>query len=93
MVLCFRPVVLAYNIPGVRDLVLSREQVVGIYNGSLRYWNDSSLQVSVCLSVCLSVCPSCFDIFLFHLLNGHHLRIGINSENERRKITCRAFKS
>ena len=32
---------LAYNIPGVEDLVLTREQVVGIYNGSINNWNDS----------------------------------------------------
>jgi len=32
--------VLAYNIPGVRNLVLTREQIVGIYNGSLNNWND-----------------------------------------------------
>ena len=31
---------LAYNIPGVRNLVLTREQIVGIYNGSLINWND-----------------------------------------------------
>jgi len=32
--------VLAYNIPGVTNLVLTREQIVGIYNGSLNNWND-----------------------------------------------------
>ena len=31
---------LAYNIPGVSNLVLTREQIVGIYNGSLNNWND-----------------------------------------------------
>ena len=55
MVLCFRPVVLAYNIPGVRDLVLSREQVVGIYNGTIRYWNDSSLQVRGFLKILIAI--------------------------------------
>ena len=33
---------LAYNIPGVRNLVLTREQIVGIYNGSLNNWNDQT---------------------------------------------------
>jgi len=33
--------VLAYNIPGVKNLVLTREQIVGIYNGSISSWNDS----------------------------------------------------
>jgi len=32
--------VLAYNIPGVTNLVLTREQIVRIYNGSIRNWND-----------------------------------------------------
>jgi len=32
--------VLAYNIPGVKKLVLTREQIVGIYNGSINNWND-----------------------------------------------------
>ena len=31
---------LAYNIPGVTNLVLTRQQIVGIYNGSLNNWND-----------------------------------------------------
>ena len=35
-----RAIVLAYNIPGVKNLVLTREQVVGIYNGSINNWND-----------------------------------------------------
>jgi len=36
-----RAIVLAYNIPGVKNLVLTREQVVGIYNGSINNWNDT----------------------------------------------------
>jgi len=32
--------VLAYNIPGVTRLVLTREQIVGIYNGSIDNWAD-----------------------------------------------------
>jgi len=32
--------VLAYNIPGVNNLVFTREQVVGIYNGSIDNWSD-----------------------------------------------------
>jgi len=32
--------VLAYNIPGVTKLVLTREHIVGIYNGSINNWND-----------------------------------------------------
>lgn len=31
---------LAYNIPGIANLVLTREQIVGIYNGSIHNWND-----------------------------------------------------
>ena len=42
----YSPVVLAYNIPGVNNLVLKRDQIVGIYNGTIRYWNDTYLQVS-----------------------------------------------
>ena len=30
---------LAFNIPGVTNLVLTREQIVGIYNGSITNWN------------------------------------------------------
>ena len=32
--------VLGYNVPGVSKLVLTREQIVGIYNGSLNNWSD-----------------------------------------------------
>ncbi|XP_064616358.1 receptor-type guanylate cyclase gcy-29-like [Liolophura sinensis] len=39
--------VLAYNIPGVGNhLNLTREQVVGIYNGTYTRWNDSTFQAS-----------------------------------------------
>jgi len=34
--------VLAYNVPGVTDLVLTRQQIVGIYNGSINNWNDTT---------------------------------------------------
>ena len=33
---------LAYNIPGVTNLVLTREQIVGIYNGSIKNWSDAT---------------------------------------------------
>ena len=39
----FRAVVLAYNVPGIPDLILSREDIVGIYNGSIQWWNDSRI--------------------------------------------------
>ena len=39
----FRAVVLAYNVPGIPDLILSREHIVGIYNGSIQWWNDSRI--------------------------------------------------
>jgi len=32
--------VLGYNIPGVSNLVLTEEQIVGIYNGSFNNWSD-----------------------------------------------------
>ena len=37
--ICFRAFVLTYNIPGVTNLVLTREQIVGIYNGSINTWS------------------------------------------------------
>ena len=40
----FRAVVLAYNLPGVANLILSRDQIVGIYNGTITRWNDSGIQ-------------------------------------------------
>ena len=39
----FRAVVLAFNLPGVSELRLSMTHIVGIYNGSIRLWNDSSI--------------------------------------------------
>ena len=36
----YRAIVLAYNIPGVTNLTLTREQIVGIYNGSINNWSD-----------------------------------------------------
>lgn len=39
---CYRAIVLAYNIPGVTNLVLAREQIVGIYNGSISNWKDQT---------------------------------------------------
>src|SRR5688572_14597277 len=36
-----RAVVLGYNLPGVNNLILTRDQLVGIYNGTYRFWNDS----------------------------------------------------
>ena len=38
-----RAVVLAFNVPGISELRLSMAHIVGIYNGSIRLWNDSSL--------------------------------------------------
>ena len=35
---------LAYNLPGVANLILSRDQIVGIYNGTITRWNDSGIQ-------------------------------------------------
>lgn len=41
----FRAVVLAYKLPGLRsDLNMTREVVTGIYNGTIRWWNDSLIQ-------------------------------------------------
>ena len=40
-----RPVVLAFNIPIIDySLNLTREHIVGIYNGTYRSWNDSSIR-------------------------------------------------
>jgi phosphate transport system substrate-binding protein len=33
-------IVLAYNLPGVKDLKLSRDSYVGIFDGSITKWND-----------------------------------------------------
>jgi len=43
---CYRAMVMAYNIPGVTQLVLTREQIVGIYSGSINNWNDSTFAES-----------------------------------------------
>ncbi len=40
----FRAVVLVINLPGIKSLCLTRHHVVGIYNGSLQYWDDPSIQ-------------------------------------------------
>jgi len=40
VMLDYRAIVLAYNIPGVTNLVLTREQMVGIYNGSINNWSN-----------------------------------------------------
>ncbi|XP_052806258.1 atrial natriuretic peptide receptor 2-like [Mya arenaria] len=37
-------VVLSFNIPGVQDLVLSLDIAAGIYNGTIVYWDDTSIQ-------------------------------------------------
>ncbi|XP_014665097.1 PREDICTED: receptor-type guanylate cyclase gcy-18-like [Priapulus caudatus] len=36
-------VVLVYNLPGVADLNLTQQLIVGIYNGSYTWWNDTEL--------------------------------------------------
>lgn len=45
-----RAIALAYNLPEIRHLKLimnlTREQVVGIFNGTYNYWNDSTFQTS-----------------------------------------------
>ena len=41
----FSAVVLGYNLPGVVQLNLTRDHVVGIYNGTYTRWNDPELQV------------------------------------------------
>lgn len=38
----FSAIALGYNLPGVTNLSLSREQIVGIYNGTFLYWNEST---------------------------------------------------
>ncbi|KAK2151738.1 hypothetical protein LSH36_353g08046 [Paralvinella palmiformis] len=39
-------VVLAYNLPGISNLVLTRDAVVGIYNGTIRKWSDPEIAVT-----------------------------------------------
>ena len=36
-------VVLAYNLPGVTDLKLSRESLAGIFLGKIKKWNDAAI--------------------------------------------------
>lgn len=43
-ILC-RAIVLGYNLPGVEKLVLTRDQIVGIYNGSITMWSDPSFRI------------------------------------------------
>jgi len=38
-----RAIVLAYNIPGVTNLTLTRQEIVAIYNGSLVNWSDPAI--------------------------------------------------
>jgi hypothetical protein len=38
----FSAIALGYNLPGVSNLSLSREQIVGIYSGTFLYWNEST---------------------------------------------------
>jgi len=42
VIVCVRAIVLAYNIPGVTKLMLTRDQIVGIYNGSIDNWGHPS---------------------------------------------------
>ena len=44
LVVCCRAVTLPYNIPGISRLVLTRDAVVGIYNGTINRWNDPELR-------------------------------------------------
>jgi len=39
-------VVLAYNLPGVDDLQLSREAILGIFSGRIRDWDDPAIAAS-----------------------------------------------
>ncbi len=39
-------VVLAYNLPGVEDLKLSRDAILGIFSGSIRDWDDPAIAAS-----------------------------------------------
>ena len=39
-----RSVVLAYNMPNINHLNLTRDILVGIYNGTYRKWNDARIQ-------------------------------------------------
>ena len=35
---------MAFNIPAISQLNLSRDHIVGIYNGTYRMWNDQGIQ-------------------------------------------------
>jgi phosphate transport system substrate-binding protein len=39
-------VALAYNLPGIDELRLSREAVLGIFSGEIRSWDDARIQAS-----------------------------------------------
>src|SRR6478609_4328131 len=39
-------IVLAYNLPGITDLKLSREAYVGIFLGEIKTWNDPKIKAS-----------------------------------------------
>lgn len=39
-----RAVVMVYNVPDVSYLNLSRDNIVGIYNGTYTWWNDTNIQ-------------------------------------------------
>lgn len=39
-------VVLAYNLPGVEDLTLSRDAIKGIFNGEIKSWRDERIAVT-----------------------------------------------
>lgn len=38
-----RAVVVCHNLPGVSSLTLTRDNIVGIYNGTITHWNDSRI--------------------------------------------------
>jgi ABC-type phosphate transport system substrate-binding protein len=44
--LCYRPIVLAYNVPEVTELTLSQEAIVGIYNGTVRTWDHPAIRAT-----------------------------------------------
>ena len=39
----YRAVVIGFNLPGIEDLVLTRDHIVGIYNGTITRWDDPVL--------------------------------------------------
>ena len=40
----FRGLAIAFNVPGIKSINLTATDIVCIYNGSLKYWNDPILQ-------------------------------------------------